>query len=45
MTDFLTNIGIEGYENYHTASSSSKGGTAIYVNKIFDTFERCNPQY
>ena len=37
----MTNIGIEGCENYHTASSSSKGGTAIYVSKICDTFERC----
>ena len=34
---FLNNVEIEGHEIYHTASKSSKGGTAIYVNKNFDT--------
>ena len=32
---FLNNV-----EIYHTASKSSKGGTAIYVNKNFDTIAR-----
>ena len=41
-TGFMTNIEIEGYENYHTPSNSSKGGTAIYVSKKFDTFKRCD---
>ena len=31
---------IEGYEKYHTTAKSSKGGTAIYVYKNFDTIER-----
>ena len=30
----------EGYENYNTPSYSSKGGTAIYVNKKFNIIER-----
>ena len=34
---FRNNVEIEVYEIYHTASKSSKGGTAIYVNKNFDT--------
>ena len=33
---------IEGYGKYHTASKSSKGGTAIYVKNNFDTIERCD---
>ena len=32
-TGFLNNVEIEGYEKYHTPSKTSKGGTAIYVNK------------
>ena len=36
---FLNNVEIEGYEIYHTASKSSKGGTAIYVNNNFDTID------
>ena len=39
---FLNNIEIEGYEFYHTASKKSKGGTAIYVNKMYHTVERCD---
>ena len=37
---FLNNVEMEVYEIYHTASKSSKGGTAIYVNKNFDTIAR-----
>ena len=37
---FLTNTDIEGYDFYHTSSITSKGGTAIYVNKRFNTLER-----
>ena len=36
---FLNNVEIEGYEIYHTASKSSKGGTAIYVNMNFHTID------
>ena len=36
---FLTNVEIEGYDNYHTASKSLKGGTAINVNKGFNSME------
>ena len=39
---FLTNTDIEGYDFYHTSSKTSKGGTAIYVNKRFNTLERCD---
>ena len=39
---FLNNVEIEGYGKYHTASKSSKGGTAIYVKNNFDTIERCD---
>ena len=35
---FLPNVEIEGYGNYHTASS--RGGGAIYVNKGFNSMER-----
>ena len=41
-TGFLNNVEIEGYEIYHTASKSPKGGTAIFVNKSFDKVERCD---
>ena len=38
---FLRNISIDGYKKpYHTASGSSKGGTALYINEDFDCFER-----
>ena len=33
---------MEGYEKYHTASKSAKGGTAIYVSKNFEKIERCD---
>ena len=33
---FLSNVEIEGYEKYHTASKSAKNGTAIYVFKNLD---------
>ena len=33
---------IEGYDIYQTASKTTKGGTAIYVDKRFDTVERCD---
>ena len=32
-TGFTGNVEIDGYQKCHTASKSSKGGTAIYVNK------------
>ena len=37
---FTGNVEIDGYQKFHTASKTSKGGTAIYVNKYFDSFER-----
>ena len=39
-TGFLINVEIAGYEKFHTASQTSEGGTAIYVNKNYDTTER-----
>ena len=38
---FLSNVEMEGYEKYHTASKSAKGGTAIYVSKNLDKIEWC----
>ncbi len=29
-----------GYKLYHTPTKSSKGGTAIYANEKFNSFER-----
>ena len=37
---FKGNVEIDGYQKFNTASKLSKGGTAIYVNKYFDSFER-----
>ena len=37
QTGFLNNVEIEGHDIYHTSSKTSKGGTAIYVNKKYDT--------
>ena len=37
---FLSNVEIDDYVKFHTASKSSKGGTAIYINKNFDSIER-----
>ena len=39
-TGFLTNVEIAGYEKFHTATKTSKGRTAIYVNKNYVTIER-----
>ena len=39
-TGFLSNVEMDEYQKFHTASKSSKGGTAIYVNKTFDTIVR-----
>ena len=36
---FIGNVEIDCYQKFHTASKTSKGGTAIYVNKYFDSFE------
>ena len=36
----MTNIELEGYDIYHTASKTSKGGTAIYINSNFKSIER-----
>ena len=37
---FLSNVEIEGYNKFNTASKSQKGGTAIYLNNNFDSLER-----
>ena len=37
---FLSNVEMEGYDFYHTASKSSKGGSAIYVNKNYNSIQR-----
>ena len=37
---FIGNVEMDGYQEFHTASKSSKGGTAIYVNNYFDSIER-----
>ena len=30
----------DGYKLYNTPTNSSKGGTALYINSDFDSFER-----
>ena len=37
-TGFTGNVEIDGYQKFHTKSST--GGTTIYVNKYFDSIER-----
>ena len=38
---FLTNVNIDGFKPpFHTPTLSAKGGTALYVNKDYDSFER-----
>lgn len=37
---FIKNISMDGYEFYHTPSNSSKGGTAMFINNQFKSFER-----
>ena len=39
-TSFISNIDLDGYKLLHTPSLTSKGGTALYVNSDFDSFER-----
>ena len=39
-TGFLSNVEIDEYVKFHTATKSAKGGTAIYVNKNFNSLER-----
>ena len=37
---FINNVKIEGYDMYHKASKSSKGGSVIYVNNNFNSIQR-----
>ena len=37
---FRKKIEIEGYKMFSTASNINKGGTAIYIDRNFDSFER-----
>ena len=38
---FINNISMDGYKHpYHTPTNSTKGGTAMFVNKDFDSYER-----
>ncbi len=37
---FISNVKIDGYSLFHTPTCSSKGGSALYVNSDYDTFER-----
>ena len=39
-TGFLSNDELVDFQKLHTASKSTKVGTAIYANKNFDTIER-----
>ena len=38
--NFIKNVSIEAYDIYSTGSQLARGGTVIYVNKNFDSFER-----
>ena len=37
---FLSNVELDDFVMFHTASNSSKGGTAIYASKNFDMIDR-----
>ena len=37
---FLGNVSMEGYKLFHTPTNSLKGGTALYIDKDFNVFER-----
>ena len=38
---FISNISLEGYKTpYHTPTNTTKGGTALFINKDYDSFER-----
>ena len=37
---FISNVEIEGYALFHTPTLSGKGGCALYVNKLYNSFER-----
>ena len=37
---FIRNVEMEGYELFKTPTNSLKGGTALYVNRAFNAFER-----
>ena len=37
---FLQNVEIKGYKIFHTASKTSKGGTAVYVDENVNSIER-----
>ena len=38
--NFIKNVSIEAYDIYSTGSQLARGGTRIYVNKNFNSFER-----
>ena len=38
--EFYTNIALEGYTNFSTATNTKKGGIIIYTKNIFDVTER-----
>ena len=37
---FITNTSMEGYKPFHTPTNSLKGGTAMFINQDYDSFER-----
>ena len=37
---FLTNVSLDGYKLYHTPTDSPKGGTVLFLKRIFDSYER-----
>ena len=37
---FTTNVSINGFKEFYIPSNSSKGGTALYIKKNYDVFER-----
>ena len=37
---FYTNIDLEGYVNFSTATNTNKGGTIIYTKNVYDVTER-----
>ena len=39
---FISNVSLDGYKLFHTPSLSRKGGSALYVNQVFDVIERAD---
>ena len=39
MSFFITNVSLNGFEEFYTPSNSSKGGTALCVKQKYEAFK------